>query len=257
MLWLTCYYDAAGHPKGKHALVVGGYVAAVPAWLRFEREWKRALNKAGIDVFHMADFMARKGKFENWKGRDHEQARLLLKLVQITNKHARISFSTIILLDAWESVNKTYALREAHCTPYALCGFFTILRTAGWLWRRDRRFKAELIFEDGDLNKGDLIWMIDRFTGHKKKILGGLFPTFKGKELSPLQAADFVAWEHLNAARERLLKPDVPAGLRETFKKLETIKKSWRIITEDQLLKFCADYDVPKRDSLPRDWASS
>ena len=81
MLWLTGYYDACGHHDGKHVLALGGYISSVPAWLRFEKQWKRALKRAGIDVpFHMTDFMACERHFKNWKGREEEQAELLLKL---------------------------------------------------------------------------------------------------------------------------------------------------------------------------------
>jgi len=58
MLSLVGYYDAAGHQDDEDVISVGGYLSSVPAWLRFEREWQRALKREGIEQFHMTDFIA-------------------------------------------------------------------------------------------------------------------------------------------------------------------------------------------------------
>jgi hypothetical protein len=257
MLWLVGYYDASGHPKGKHALAVGGYVSALPAWLRFEKSWKRELKKAGIAIpFHMTDFMACQEGFESWKGREVEQARLLLKLADITKTHVRRGFSTLIELDAWNRVNdEAYALKENHLTPYALCGFFTMDKTFRWLKRRTRRFMIKFIFEDGDANKGDFMWVMDQFIRCDKRMLGGAKPQFESKDLAPLQACDFVMWEQFNLVKNRLKNPQSSAPLRESFKRLYSIKKQWGVIDHEKLIKFCEDFDVPKRGEPSRPWS--
>lgn len=249
MAWLTAYFDAAGHPDGKHALIVGGYIASVPQWLRFERAWNAALRRAGLDQFHMTDFMACAKGYENWKGRKTEQDELLEKLVRITKSHVRHSFSTIILLDAWAEVNRMYALNENHCTPYALGGFFTVNKAMGWLTRRDGSTSiTQFIFEDGDKHKGDFIWMMDQFVKPNKKLMTPIKPHFMPKKLPPLQAADFVLWEQFNAARTRLI-TDAAIEWRPTLKQLSTIKKTWGFLNEEKLIKFCEDFCVPKRGS--------
>jgi hypothetical protein len=248
MTWLTSYCDAAGHPKGKHALAVGGYVSSVQQWLRFEKAWKRTLEKVGIEVFHMADFMACREGFENWRGREPEQAALLLKLARITKDHVRFSVSTMVMLDDWNKVNKSsYALRENRCTPYALGGFFTMHKLMNWLRRRTTNPSVKFIFEDGDKDKGHFIWLVDCLWKLNKRQLAGVKPQFKDKTVAPLQTADFVMWEQLKLAKNRIENPESPAALRESFELLFSIKNHWGVMDEEMLLKFCSDFDVPKR----------
>jgi hypothetical protein len=248
MLRLRAYFDAAGHPTDQHLLAVGGFLSSVPAWMRFEKRWKRLLRSAEIMIpIHMADFMAFRRGFENWRGREGEQAALLLNLAAITKKHVRHSFSTIIRLDAWRQVNQVYALKESRCTPYGLCGFFTMDKTFRWLKRRTRRFQAQFIFEDGDLNKGDFIWFMDDFIGKDKKLLAGAKPNFASKNVIPLQTADFVLWEQLKLAKNYLRNPNAPAQLRESFKVLESNPNTWGVINEGHLIRFCTEFQVPKR----------
>jgi hypothetical protein len=247
MLRLTGYFDAAGHPDGEHTLAVGGYVSSAPAWLRFERLWRRELSKVGIEVFHMADFMACAKQFKNWRGREDEQEALLVKLAGIIHDNVRKSFSTMILLDAWKEVNNTYALKESHCTPYGICGFFTIDKTMRWLAGRQRKFQARFIFEDGDKHKGDFIWMVDQFVLENKWLHAGAKPHFEPKAVVQLQAADFVMWEQFNLAKDQLTNPKSPSPVRKSFQKLMTIPRHWGVLDEEKLVTFCVDFEVPKR----------
>jgi hypothetical protein len=252
MVGLTGYFDAAGHPDGKHALVVGGYVSSVPAWLRFDRDWRRALSKVGIQTFHMADLMACEDEFKSWHGREVERDALLLKLARITKKYVRRSFSATVPLDAWKSVNQAYQLKENHCTPYGLGGFYVIDRTMRWLARREKEWGAAFIFEDGDKHKGDLIWIMDQFVRQNRKRHAGAAPIFRPKSLSPLQAADFVLWEQRRLFAERLAMPDSPPEVRRTMRELMGIKKTWGVFTEADLVKFCVDFEIPKRGASGR-----
>ena len=249
MALLTTYFDAAGHPDGKHALIVGGYVASVQAWLRFERAWNARLKRSGIDVFHMADFMACKDGFENWKGREKEQDALLKKLAGVISDHARHSFSTMILLDDWAEINRLYALDENHCTPYSIAGFYSIDKAMRWLNRRDGDTAfTKFIFEDGDKHKGDFIWMVDQIVKWNKRLLAPMKPHFMPKKLAPLQAADFVLWEQFNASKTRLL-TGAPIVWRPTLRQLSSVKHTWGMLNADRLIQFCEEYCVPKRGS--------
>jgi hypothetical protein len=255
MNWLTGYYDATGHPDGKHALAVGGYVSSVPAWRRFESAWRRVLDSAGIETFHMADFMACAGEFRSWRGRESEQSTLLLRLAKVTKRHVRRSFSEMLILDAWKDVNLTYALKESRCTPYAICGFFVIHKTMMWLAGRERPCMARFFFEDGDKHKGDFIWFMDEVVRLNKNIFQGVRPHFEPKTVAPLQAADFVMWEQFNLAKDRLKNPENPAAVRECFQELMTIPKDWGFIDKTMLLKFCADWQIPRRGHSGRKWS--
>jgi hypothetical protein len=144
VLWLTGYFDAGGHQDDKHVIAVGGYVSSVPAWLRFEKEWLQALKRAGIEEFHMTDFMACQGDFKNWQGREADQARLLLQLAKITKKHARRGFSGLLFLEDWRRANEEFFLKECRCTPYALCAFYVMDQAIRYFAHRTRiKLRAE------------------------------------------------------------------------------------------------------------------
>jgi hypothetical protein len=99
----------------------------------------------------------------------------------------------MIRLDAWHRVNaESYALKENHCTPFALCAFFTMDKTFRWLLRRTRRFSLRFVFEDGDKHKGDFQWVMDQFVRKNRRALAGAMPTFERKDSPPLQACDLV-----------------------------------------------------------------
>ncbi|HTM24345.1 MAG TPA: hypothetical protein VL225_04075, partial [Vicinamibacterales bacterium] len=256
MSWFTAYYDAAGHPVDQRTLTLGGYLSTVPRWLIFEKKWKRQLQRENIDVFHMADFMACRGKFKNWKGRESEQTPFLLKLAEVIHKHTRHSFGQTVILDDWKRANKEYALAESHCSPYGLCGFFLMDRTFRHLSAIKRQFQAKFYFEDGDLNKGDLIGLMDQFIRIDPSLLASAKPNFEPKTVVPLQAADFAMWEKFRFAKDHLewqKQPDwqenparVPA-VRESFQALMQKDKTWGILNYERVIDFCVDFGVPKR----------
>jgi hypothetical protein len=255
MLWLTGYFDAGGHPDARDVLVVGGYISAIPKWLKFETEWKAALRPHGIDVFHMADFMACAGDYKNWRGREHEQAALLMELARITRLHVRKSFSTMVILDDWRKVNQAYCLKENHCTPYGICGFFTIDKTMRYLARRKEPFAARFVFEDGDKHKGDFMWMMDEFFRINPKRWGGIKPDFQPKSLSPLQAADFVLWEQSKLAKDYMKEPNNPPEVRQSFQELMRIPRNWGVLNEEGLIAFCDDFGISKRGAPKKRWS--
>lgn len=226
---------------------MGGYISSVPRWLRFEKQWNRALKQADIDVFHMTDFMACADDFKDWQGRDDEQLELLLKLATITKKHVRRSFSSMVVLNDWTEVNKAYALKENHCTPYGLCAFYTMNKVMKWLLTRTSDFRIRFIFEDGDKNKGDFMWMMDQFYKLDKRVFAGARPSFEPKSLAPLQAADFVMWEQFHLAKDRIKNPVNPSAVRKSFRELLSIPHDWGVFDEEMLVKFCEGFGVPKR----------
>jgi hypothetical protein len=75
MLW--AYFDetavnAVDDKDGKlrpTEMFVGGCVATVHQWQKFDPKWKRALDRAGVAAFHATDFYAFQGEFK-WFDKD-------------------------------------------------------------------------------------------------------------------------------------------------------------------------------------------
>lgn len=260
MAMLTSYCDAAGHPDGKEsqdALTVYGHISDVGKWIKFETAWEKALRAVGIaGPFHMADFMAGRDDFKDWKGRTEDQAALLAQLIGIVKRNVYKAFGETILLDDWRDTNDEYTLKESHCTPYALAGFIIMDRMVRFAGRKDpRTLMPEFVFENGDKHKGDFIWMMDNVISANKRGLSGMSPIFKPKGLAPLQAADMTGWIQRTAIRARQTQSvaRIPESLRRSIRQVAHIPNKWGYMDKEVLVKFCQDYAIPKRGEK-RQW---
>lgn len=95
MLWT--YFDESGlHKKNPPGvldwLVLGGAVATQNAWDSVVREWDKALDDAGIKVFHMVDFEANEGEFKKYKNDKANHQLLLNRLLDPITEHIRYVF---------------------------------------------------------------------------------------------------------------------------------------------------------------------
>jgi len=81
----TAYLDDSGTHQDSKVVAVAGFVTDVDAWERFSEEWQDALDQAGIELFHMADFENRQGPFKEWA--DNEREENLNRFLTIIKKH--------------------------------------------------------------------------------------------------------------------------------------------------------------------------
>jgi len=127
---LTGYFDASGAPDQGTILVVGGFISFEARWREFENRWKVALREAGIECFHMGEFINRKGQFVGWKQRRREK--FLNSLAQIIVDTTVRSYASTVVLEDWNKVNQQYGLSEADFQPYALAGWSCVTRILSW-----------------------------------------------------------------------------------------------------------------------------
>nr|WP_281719461.1 hypothetical protein [Nitrosomonas nitrosa] len=190
----TGYFDAAGQRGQGKMLTVGGYIASVTRWDRFNEQWGKILEKRSIEAFHMADFMHSESIDGKWKKDDGSAENFLMKLASATCTAAEYMVLATVYLDDWEQLNQRYELRETGLTPFALAGVSCIELVHRWCNKRKiPRTQIEFIFENGDLDRGHL-WDI------AKKHLGvQIVP--RSKSLRPLQACDLLAWDAQRAEK--------------------------------------------------------
>lgn len=256
---LTGFYDAAGHPQGENSLIVCGHVSEARKWLKFETQWKQALGDAGLSgPFHMTEFMACTKSFDGWRDRIDDRARLLTTLISIIKRNVYKAFSETILLDDWRAVNEIYRLDDSHCRPYALAAFYVMDRTIRWWGRKHPNDSmTEFVFEDGDKNKGDFIWMMDQIMRRDRPAFAGVVPVFKPKGLAPLQAADLAGWTMRRATQVWLTKEQersIPRVVLDALAGFGKVPHLAGYLNRDNIIKFCRDHDVPKRGEAGR-WA--
>jgi hypothetical protein len=183
----AAYFDASGEPAGYPVLTIGGAVAPVKKWERFERKWLSILRSEGIEEFHATDFAASRGEFKGWKGDTKRRSHFLGDLGKTIKENVNKLFMVNIEIDAWNEINRDYLLEEVLYNPYALCGY-TVIRE-GLAWSKSKRIKSpvKFIFEDGDDGWAGLVKLASR-----SKIVPIRLP----KSVAiPCQAADLIAWK--------------------------------------------------------------
>ena len=239
--WLTMfkvYFDDSGSEENI-AFAVAGYVSSVEQWKKFDQEWDKILSDYGISVFHMREFTQSKGEFIGLEGQDDDRKRLLERLIGTIKVRVQKSFGCIVNPRDFEATNQKYLLKEALGNIYAFCGRYCAGHVRQWANKHNYPMQDIIFFfESGTKGRGDLINRMDR-DGFRK-------PEFGGKELPPLQAADFISWElrkHADLAFDRKLK-----GFRKSFEKLAEIPQDWGIYVNQQAIEnFCEDASICKR----------
>jgi hypothetical protein len=247
----SAYFDASGKVAAQPAVVVSGFAAPVSKWVRFETNWKGALDAEDIKVFHATDFAASEGEFKGWKGDKLKRRRFVRSLIEVIRKDTNKMLSVGVETGAWKRVDEEYELQEHFHSPYALAGYMVVRLSSKWAHGKGHKFPIETFFEDGDEGQGGLKVLC--------KLHHGLEPIFLPKEKLPFQAADFLAWKQriamTNSMRLELRLQDDPDI--ETFGLMMNEWKSlsrsapntgdFMIFSENRLIENCVNNGVPKR----------
>jgi len=103
----------------------------------------------------------------------------------------------------------------------------------------------EYVYEQGDTGAGDFLHFMNWLREVAPELTPNVYPVFKPKKLSPLQAADFVTWEQRFFACEHL-RGRIPE-VRESFAILMKLEKDWGVIDRPKLIEWCDWMEIPKR----------
>lgn len=250
MFTFAAYFDASGKEEYP-VLSVGGAVAPVWKWARFESELTVILKKAGVSEFHATDFASSKGEYRSWKDKKEKRSRFIQDIKKTLQRNTNKLFCACVELDAWRSVNEIYLLEECFHSPYALCGVCVVNEVKKWAKRDKKRSLPKIIFEEGDEGWGGL----------KKLSNGiGMEPVRLPKtEAIPCQAADLIAWKGRIAFTNGIKKLDrfmADPSIQEFYNLLDE-EKSLRsilvrpgtpgVFSRPRLIDACKDNGVPKR----------
>lgn len=249
-LMFTAYFDASGkrnHPVSS----VGGVVAPVYKWARFELAWKRVLAAEGVTEFHATDFAASQGEYVSWKGDRVRRAKFLGRLGSIVKANGNKLFCASMENNEWASVNQDYLLEECFHSPYAYCGFAVVKQVLAWAKRKRVKTPVKFIFEKGDAEWAGLEKLC-------KKI--GVAPVELPKEEAiPCQAGDLIAWKSRIAFTNGIRKlgsfmgsPSIE-GFDELVEESRSLDKvivisgTPGIFSRDRLIENCKRFRIPKR----------
>ncbi|MGA2493084.1 MAG: hypothetical protein ABSF67_09055 [Roseiarcus sp.] len=206
MAVLKGYADDSRTGTGDKIWVIAGYVGADHKWEAFEEKWPKLLAKHGVPYFHMRELGRPNGVYKKWHPlKEHyaEMAAFYDDMTSIIGECWLTGFFSIVRLDDLERFNAETGLG---LEPYPLAAYGCILMIAN----EYGDLTSEVFFDrvekaHSKLAKATKYAESDCYHGAALKNVG-LFPLQKGgtfRQLKPLQAADFLAWElqrnHLNA----------------------------------------------------------
>ncbi|MGD0942467.1 MAG: hypothetical protein ABR905_22465, partial [Terracidiphilus sp.] len=196
----TSYFDCARTGQGGGSIAVCGWLSTGERWLEFDEEWRRVLDSFGVSHFHMKEFAHFHGPYSSgWEGDGPKRAAFLQSLVGAISHHAMAGFACLIESSDFHEVDQEYQVRDYYGNEYALCGRVCVAKVNLWLRAHQLDPAAEYVFDDGDIGRGRLTWLMES-GGYPAPIFRPSTDR-KAKDgtpvrgLLPLQAADFAAYE--------------------------------------------------------------
>jgi hypothetical protein len=249
MFALTCYFDAS-YDSPKTTTIVSGWVATTGLWERFDVDWRIMLAKFDVPYFHMREFAhsVRGSPFQRWKDDENKRTNFLRYAVDVIDTYARKGFACVVEHDAFKQVDSAYCLSESVGNPYSLAARDCVAHANVWLNKEQRGLPVEYVFEAGDEGAGLLSAVIER-DHHAVPLFAPSRDRLSGqKGLTPLQAADFAAYELLKASRD--IGDNAPLWkYRKSLHALAGIPAWWGIYKEPELLDFCKAASIPLRST--------
>lgn len=193
----------------------------------------------------MREFAHSVGAFTTWKGEENKRANFLRNAVDIIRACALQGFACLVEHEPYARTNAQYHLSEWVGTPYALAGRDCVAHANIWLRKDARGLDVDYIFKPGDADAGELRRVLVKdnqpapiFAQGKSSVPGTVGVT-------PLQAADFAAYEVLKAHR---LGENLPLyRCRRSILELAKVLAWWGSYTESDLKALCERVQVPPR----------
>ncbi len=232
----TAYFDDSGHENQKY-LVCAGHVIDVEEPEKFDRGWLEAISP--LTFLHTKDFVGGYGQYAEWKGRGPEKREILCRAAKFIGQKAFQTFSVVLAMDDYERLNRESAFSESLARPFALCARFASVQLQDWN-RQNERIK--MVFEQREEGEGDVVDIFAR---------DGLpRPSFEEKKLTPLQAADLLAW----AYDSKYSRPDAYQRIgREIIGEIPAALHTHDFISYPDLVRITkrvagiAGFDIPER----------
>jgi hypothetical protein len=193
----------------------------------------------------MTDFAAGQGQYSSWRD-DHAKRRALVRDVfRLLKRRTHKSFSVGVIIGALNEVLAEYEMPETHSRPYPIAAIGMIRHAHDWIMRNSKDSdRQRFVFELGDPDTHLFVRLLQEIGWPAK-------PAFETKKsCTPLQAADFIAWQHARMARYTI-KRAAWGDILDEFVASHNLLASdaWGIIDKPQLLSKCTERRWPRRTS--------
>jgi hypothetical protein len=246
MIVFSSFFDGSGHrddPESK-VVTVAGCASSEKKWPKFEREWRVALRAEGITIFHMKDFAHSTGEFKGWRNDEPRRRRFIASLQKVILARTSRRFSATVLLEHYRTVDRQFAFHERVGQPFTVAAQFAMTQVHQWMEDNHPRDGMLYAFEDGDSDKAELRRMTTELRWLEVE---PIFIKKKADAGVPLQAADFVAYEHAKLLND-YLKSGKTSIRRSALPLLPRMKdRGTQYLDTRTLMILCRGLHVPRR----------
>jgi hypothetical protein len=182
-------------------------------------------------------------KFSQWKDPFHcwceEKRRTFIRgACQIIKRNIQFGFASIVHHGSYRLVNEIYTLKDYTHSEYALAGITAVRASYDWAAKSRPGVPVEFVFDQGTPGRGGLTeLMLEELR---------CAPIFKSpcsqdghRPVSPLQAADFLAYEVRKVQRDDPNEVWPIEKYRMSMRMLVSVDSDWGQYTEQNLIDLC------------------
>jgi hypothetical protein len=206
MVGLRAYLDDSGDgdsPDETH-LTIGGFLAEHDGWRHFEPRWKALLDDCGLPYLHMKEFGDPQSPiYGHIKSDPAKEMAFMQRVISLIKESARGSMAATVDLNDLHAFNKAHRLQ---IDPYALAVYGCLFQLRSY----HPNDEIEIVVDSFDNSVSRVAKALAYAKSDSQdRLRSDLFipiPLQKEKtwrEISPLQAADLIAWEMRKYRRER------------------------------------------------------
>jgi Protein of unknown function (DUF3800) len=196
---LYAYIDDSGTHDASDVVSMGAFMALFEKWFTFDIDWCAVLDLESIDAFHMSHCEAAADPFFwPWARR----AALIHDLRQVLIRHQLLGTAFSISRRDWdELVTGEHREHLGNAVDMAFGG--AIGQLVAYARRVYPREPIEVVIDDQKQRREDLQRMVDNYEALKiiyPELVSATFASMRN--VTPLQAADMLAWEAYQYAIE-------------------------------------------------------
>jgi hypothetical protein len=212
MFEFEVYFDDSGTDGNSPVAVAACYVASKDQWDQFVKNWDEASKTEGFDVFHMAEFVAKRQAghkpFCDWDNPKKE--RVYARLANIINTRVRKPFALAVPKIAFDRYVFPEFKEQYAGDHYTWAAKATIGLLENWRLTRGITSPMQYVFDRGSRGQQQLQKIWDESLGRDgAERRYGIVPNgvmFQDKAIfKPLQAADILAWQMQNHMRRTVM----------------------------------------------------
>ncbi len=247
MALFTAYFDESSTDDNSHFTGVGGLLADVDHWKKFEERWKAILSEYDVPYSHMKEFAHSTKFFKKWKSASKEfepqRQAFLGKLCEAAVEFSAYSFAFVVGKNIYDACVPEY-MRKEMGTPYTFLARWCLAAITVWAKDNHHDEPIDVIFERGQPEhtlrlQHNVLTARENF---RKEFRIGVLD-FKdkydkrdpNKTVVALQGADLVAYETCKNETDRRTKN--PFRMRYPMRQLQRIPHTWNVLEAAELIR--------------------